>query len=76
MADSLETAEVLAQTAFQEAEKRARGRGLTRDEIDRELEDDGSQFWADIWEISNELQAIHVGSGRSVGVPELKTRPR
>jgi hypothetical protein len=59
MADSPETAELLAQAAFQHAEERAAERGLTDEEIEHELEDDGSQFWADVWRISNALRAIH-----------------
>ena len=42
-------------TAFHYAERRARARGLTDDDIEREQEDDDSQFWVDVWTIAHDL---------------------
>ena len=44
--------------AFREAERRARHRGLTRDDIEREQGEDDSQFWVDVWKIHTDPKRL------------------
>jgi hypothetical protein len=43
--------------AMLEADRRARLRGLTPDEIDREFDDDDSEYWADFHDALRDIRA-------------------
>ena len=62
--------------AFHQAEKRARARGLTDEDIEREQEDDDSQFWVDVWMIAQDLDRFTDHKSRFLRhqVPEAAAR--
>jgi hypothetical protein len=37
----------------------ARARGLTAEEIERESDDDDSQYWVDVWDAAQEYRRRH-----------------